>query len=88
MATVEQMQEVLQQQAHELQVLGARRQLSKKDRGLIQTLGAMRTNPGDAMIDTKGIGQPFTLKRTSDQDFGEWTHKVRLQGSEKTFSLL
>ena len=29
------------------------------------------------MVDTKGIGQPFTLKGTSDQDFGEWTHKVR-----------
>ena len=31
MATVEQMHEVLQQQAHELQVVGARRQLSKKE---------------------------------------------------------
>ena len=92
MATVEQMQEVLQQQAHELQVLGARipaletqlqfesaraQTAEQERRGLILTLGAMRTNPGDAMIDTKGIGQPFTLKGTSDQDFGEWTHKVR-----------
>ena len=32
---------------------------------------------GSAMVDTKGIGQLFTLKGTSDQDFGEWTHKVR-----------
>ena len=32
---------------------------------------------GDAIIDTKGIGHPFTLKGISDQDFGEWTHKVR-----------
>ena len=53
------------------------RQPSKKEGGLIQTLGAMRTNPGDVMIDTKGIGQPFREKGTSDQDFGEWTHKVR-----------
>ena len=29
------------------------------------------------MVDTKGIGQPFTLKGTADQNFGEWTHKVR-----------
>ena len=32
---------------------------------------------GSAMVDTKGIGQPFTLKGTSETDFGEWTHKVR-----------
>ena len=32
---------------------------------------------GSAMVDTKGIGQPFTLKGTSEQDFGEWTQKVR-----------
>ena len=40
---------------------------------LIQTLGAMRQDRGGA--DTKGIGQPFILK--GEQDFGEWTHKVR-----------
>ena len=28
------------------------------------------------MVDTKGIGQPFTLKGGADHDFGEWTHKV------------
>ena len=44
---------------------------------LIQTLGAMRTDRGGAMVDTKEIGQPFMLKGTADQDFGEWTHKVR-----------
>ena len=32
---------------------------------------------GDAMVDTRGIGQPFTPRGISDQDFGEWTHKVR-----------
>ena len=37
----------------------------------------MRTNRGDSVVDTKEIGQPFTLKGTSDQDFGEWTHEVR-----------
>ena len=29
------------------------------------------------MVDTKGIGQPFTLKGGADDDFGERTHKVR-----------
>ena len=62
----------------QLQLESARAQTAEQERrGLILTLGAMRTNPGDAMIDTKGIGQPFTLKGTSDQEFGEWTHKVR-----------
>ena len=37
----------------------------------------MRTDRGGAMVDTKGIGQPFMLKGTAEQDFGEWTHKVR-----------
>ena len=40
-------------------------------------MGSVRVVRGDAMIDTKAIGQPFTLKGISDQDFGEWTHKVR-----------
>ena len=30
------------------------------------------------MVNTKGIGQPFMLKGTAEQDFGEWTHKVRM----------
>ena len=91
-ATAEQMQEALQQQQHELQVLGARiaaletqlhfesarAQEAEQERStLIQSLGAMRPNRGDAMVDTKGIGQPFTLKGGADHDFGEWTHKVR-----------
>ena len=29
------------------------------------------------MVDTKGTGQPFTLKGGADDDFGEWSHKVR-----------
>ena len=29
------------------------------------------------MVDTKGIGQPFMWKGNADQDFGEWSHKVR-----------
>ena len=29
------------------------------------------------MVDTKGIGQPFTLKGGADDDFSEWTHEVR-----------
>ena len=43
----------------------------------MQTLGAMRTDRGGAMVDTKGIGQPFMLNGTAEQDFGEWAHKVR-----------
>ena len=88
MATAEQMQEALQQ----LQVLGARiaaletqlqldsarAQTAERERSaLTQTLGAMRTDRGGAMVDTTGIGQPFMLKGTADQDFGEWTHRVR-----------
>ena len=76
-ATAEQMQEALQQQQHELQVLGARitplqtqlqfesaraQQAETERSPLIQSLGAMRPNRGDAMVNTKGIGQPFTLK--------------------------
>ena len=91
MAIAEQMQEALQQQQHELQVLTARmattetqlqfetaraRQAEQERSTLIQTLGTMRTDRGSAMVDTKGIGQLFTLKEISDQDFGEWTHKV------------
>ena len=29
------------------------------------------------MVDTKGISPPFTLNGSAEQDFGEWTHKVR-----------
>ena len=92
MATVEQMQEALEQQQRELQVLGARiasletklqfesarAQHAEQERStLIQSLGALRTNRGDAVVDAKDIGQPFTLKGGPDDDFGEWTHKVR-----------
>ena len=88
LATAEQMQEALQQ----LQVQGARiaaleaqlyiesarAQTAEQERSaLIQTLGAMRTDRGGTMVDTNVIGQPFMLKGTADQDFGEWTHKVR-----------
>ena len=48
-----------------------------KRSALIQSLGAMRTNRGDAMADTKTIGQPFMWKGSADPDFGEWSHKVR-----------
>ena len=92
MATAEQMQEALQQlqvltariaaleTALEIQLRfeAARAQTAEQERStLIQSMGALRTNRGDAMVDTKAIGQPFMLKGTSDQDFGEWTHKVR-----------
>ena len=29
------------------------------------------------MVDTKGVSPPFTLNGSVEQDFGEWTHKVR-----------
>ena len=55
-----------------------RGQTAEQERSaLIQTLGAMRTDRGGAMVDTTGIGQPFMLKGAADQDFSEWTHKVR-----------
>ena len=77
MATAEQMQEALRQQQHELQVLGARiaaletllqfesaraQQAEQERSTLIQSPGAMRMNRGDAVVDTKGIGLPVTLK--------------------------
>ena len=34
-------------------------------------------NRGDAVVDTKGIGLPVTLKGGADDDSGEWSHKVR-----------
>ena len=92
MATAEQMQEAFQQQQHELQVLTARMaametQLqfrtarahqAEQERGrLIDNMGPTRMDRGSAMVVTKGIGQPCTLKETSEQDFGEWTHEVR-----------
>ena len=92
MTTAEQLREAHQQQQHELQVLearmaalerqlqfeSARAQKAERERStLIQSLGAMRTDRGRAMVDTKGVGQPFTLKGIADDDFGEWTHKVR-----------
>ena len=62
----------------QLQFESARAQTGERERSaLIESLGAMRTDRGDAMVDTKGIGQSFMLKGTADQDFGEWTHKVR-----------
>ena len=87
-ATAEQIQEALQQiqvlttrmaaLGTQLQFESARAQQAEQERStLIQSLGTMRTNRGDAMVDTKGIGQPFTLKGGADDDFGEWTHKVR-----------
>ena len=88
MATAEQMQEALQQiqvltarigaLEKQLQFESARAQTAEQERSaLIQTLGTMRPNRGDAMVDTKGIGQPFALKGTADQNFDEWSHKVR-----------
>ena len=71
MATAEQVQEALQQLQvlpariaaleTQLQFESARAQQAEQERSaLIQALGAMRTNRGDAMVDTKGIGQPFS----------------------------
>ena len=96
MATVEQMQEALQQQQHELQVLGARiaaletqlqfesaraQQAEQERSALIQTLGAMRANRGDAMVDTKGIA--FTLEGGAELGCpAKWERKSRLGNQE------
>ena len=88
MATAEQMQEALQQihmlgarvaaLGTQLQIESARGQKAEQERSaLIQPLAAIRQDRGGAMADTKGIGQPLVLKGGADQDFGEWTHKVR-----------
>ena len=62
----------------QLQFESARAQKAEQERStLIQSMGAMRTDRGSAMVDTKGIGQTFMLKGTADQNFDEWTHKVR-----------
>ena len=84
MATQEQVQEALQRlQAQEARIAGLETQLqveqtrtAELERStLIQTLGAMRQDRGGA--NTKGSGQPFNLKGIAEQDFGEWTRKVR-----------
>ena len=88
MATAEQMQEAVQQLQvltariaaleTQLQFESARAYTAERERSaLIQSLGAVRTDRHSAVVDTKGIGQSFMLKGTADQDFGEWTHKVR-----------
>ena len=54
----------------QLQFESARAQKAEEERStLIQSMGALRTDCGGAMVDTKGIGQPFMLKGTADQDF-------------------
>ena len=85
MATAEQMQEALQQlQAQivaletQLQIESARAQTAEQERSaLIQTLETTRQERAGGMFETKGISQTFTLKGGAEQDFGEWTHKVR-----------
>ena len=88
MATPEQMQEALQQiqmltvrmaaLEAQLQIESARAQTAEQERSaLIQTLVTGRQERAGGMVDTKGISQPFTLKEGADQEFGEWTHKVR-----------
>ena len=82
MATAEQMQEALQQiqvlasiaaLETQLQIESARAQKAEQERSaLIQSLAAIRQDRGGALI-----GQLFVWKGGADQDFGEWTHKVR-----------
>ena len=86
MATQEQVQEALQRfQAQEARIVAletqlqnerARAQTAEHERSaLIQTLVTMRQERGGAMVDTKGITQ--LMKGGAEQDFSEWTHKVR-----------
>ena len=82
MATAEQMQEALQQLQvltariaaleTQLQFESARAHTAEQERSaLIQSLAAIRQDRGGAMVDTKGVGQPFTLKGGAEHDFGE-----------------
>ena len=88
MATAEQVQEALQQLLAQgariaeletqLQIESARAQTAEHEKSaLIQTLVTIRQERAGSMVETKGIGQHFTLKGGTEQDFGEWTHKVR-----------
>ena len=88
MATPEQMKETLQQLQllgariaaleAQLQIESARAQTAEQERSAsIQTLVTTRQERAGGMVETKGISQPFSLKGGADQDFGEWTHKVR-----------
>ena len=88
MATAEQMQEALQQLQvqgariaaleTQLQIESARAQTAEQERRfLIQTLVTIRQERAGGMVETKGISQPFTLKGSAEQDFGEWAHKMR-----------
>ena len=88
MATVEQMQEALQQ-IHmltarittvetQLQFESVRAQTAEQERSaLIQTLVTTRQARAGGMVDTKGIGKPFMWKGSADQDFAERSNKVR-----------
>ena len=96
------MQEALQQlqaqwarvAALELQIEQTRAMTAEQEGStLIQTLGAVRTDRGGAMVDTKGIGQPFMLKggcrpRLRRVDTQSAYVRSCLQGSEIRFSLL
>ena len=88
MATPAQMQEALEQLQvlgariaaleRQLQIESARAQTAEQERSaLIQTLVTTRQERAGGMVETEGISQPFALKGGADQDFGEWTHKVR-----------
>ena len=62
----------------QLQIESARAQTAEKERSaLIQTLVTIRQERAGGIVETKGISQPFTLIGGAEQDFGEWTHKVR-----------
>ena len=66
MADAEQMQEAF----------SARAQTAEQESALIQTRVTIRPERAGG-IEMKGISQPFTLSGGAEQDFGEWTHKVR-----------
>ena len=88
MATQEQVQEALQRlQAQEAQIAALETQLQIEQTraqtaevetsALIQTLVTMRQELGGVMVGTKGITQPSSLKGGAEEDFSDWTHKVR-----------
>ena len=76
MNRVQQMELQIQSMIQELQNERTRTAKAEDERSvLIKTLGT-RGSTTD-IVDMKGIGQPFKLTGKPDQDFAEWTHKVK-----------
>ena len=89
MATPEQIQEIVQrmeaQQMRIAQLEGAmteavaRGERAEQDRStLLRLLEERHPTGATGIVDTKGVGQPFKYNGKREQDFAEWTHKMRV----------